>query len=85
MTRVRSGFVKMRPPEIVGDFLKHLRGIGHQFDVKEQAAFKGPVFEHPLAEAVNGVNRGLVKAAQGGLEPRFHLLGFPGKPVNQGL
>ena len=79
------GFVKILSPEIVGDLLEHLRWIGHQFDVEEQAAFKSPVLERPLAEPMNRVNRGLIEAAQGVLEPRFHFLGFPGMPLNESL
>jgi len=63
-------------PEIIGDLLHELRGIGDQFRVKEQPALEGPVPKRPLAEPMDRVDRHLVEVAQGILQPGLHLLGL---------
>ena len=56
------------------DLLNQCRLIGFQFTLKGLAALKGVVGQHPLAEAVDGVDGGLVKAENGTVELAYRLL-----------
>ena len=65
----RRAGVKLPPPEILDDFLQQVAGIGHQLGLERQTAFEGIVAERPLAEAVNGEDRGFVETAHGVAQP----------------
>ena len=66
-------FIEVPAPEIIGDLLHELRGIGDQFRVEEQPALECPVPKRPLAEAMDRIDGRLVEVAQGILQPGFHL------------
>ena len=61
-------------PKIVDDFGQAILVVADQFGVEGLAAFKSGVGQHPLAEAVDGVDGGGVEAGDRGVKPLRRLL-----------
>ena len=53
-------------PEIGHHLFEHRARIGHEFERERQSARKRAVGQRALAEAVDGVDRGLIETVQGG-------------------
>ena len=58
----------MQAPEIVHHLLYQPALLGYQLGFERPAAGESIVRQHPLAEAMNGKNRGAVKAQNGVIE-----------------
>ena len=65
--------VELPAPVILDDLAQQRHLVRHQLGVEQAAGLERPVLEHPLAEAVDGVDGRLIKAVERAIQPRRQI------------
>ncbi|MNS86893.1 hypothetical protein D3C72_1208110 [compost metagenome] len=66
--------IELGAPVVAHRLQPELAVVGQKFGFKQGARFEGVLFQHPLAEAVDGEHRRLVHLPLGGQQPACRLL-----------
>ncbi|MNG96549.1 hypothetical protein D3C79_556200 [compost metagenome] len=66
--------IELGAPVVAHRLQPELAVVGQKFGFKQGARFEGVLFQHPLAEAVDGEHRRLVHLPLGGQQPARRLL-----------